>query len=124
MSNVILIIDDETTTLKLVKMVLEREGYQIFTAKNGADGLRKAEEIKPDLVILDIVLPGIDGYQVCQYLRTNPSTASVPVLMFSSLHLPADQNRAFDAGSNDYLTKPVKMAQLLEKVRTALYFSS
>jgi len=124
MSHVILIIDDDLTTLKLVKLVLQREGYQILTAKNGAEGLRKAEDVSPDLVILDIMLPGIDGYQVCHYLRTNPTTAHIPVLMFSSLDRPADQARAFKVGSDDYLTKPIKMAELLEKVRGALYFKN
>jgi DNA-binding response OmpR family regulator len=118
----ILVVEDEITTLKLIKMVLQREGYQIVTATSGAEGLRKAEELKPDLVILDIVLPGMDGFHVCQHLRKNPQTAHLPVIMFSSLDRPADQRHAFEAGSDDYITKPVKLAELLDKVRAALYF--
>jgi DNA-binding response OmpR family regulator len=118
----ILIIEDEITTLKLIKMVLQREGYQIATATIGSEGLRKVEEIRPDLVILDIVLPGIDGFQVCQYLRKNPQTAKLPVIIFSSLDRPADQRHAYLAGSDDYLIKPVKLADLLAKVRASLYF--
>jgi DNA-binding response OmpR family regulator len=118
----ILIIEDEITTLKLIKMVLQREGYQIATATTGSEGLRKVEEIRPDLVILDIVLPGIDAFQVCQYLRKNPQTAKLPVIIFSSLDRPADQRHAYLAGSDDYLIKPVKLADLLAKVRASLYF--
>ena len=124
MPNTILIIEDEITTLKLIKLVLQREGYHIATATSGAEGLRKAEELHPDLLILDIVLPGIDGFQVCQYLRQNPATAKVPVIMFSGLDRPADQRHAFEAGSDDYIVKPVKTAELLDKVRAALYFKN
>jgi DNA-binding response OmpR family regulator len=122
MSDIILIVDDEITTLKLIKMVLQREGYRVATATSGAEGLRKAEDLQPDLMLLDIVLPGMDGFQVCQYLRKNPKTAKLPVIMFSGLDRPADQRNAFKAGGDDYLTKPVKMVDLLEKIRALLYF--
>lgn len=122
MSNVILIVEDEATSLKLIKMVLHREGYRIATATNGSEALRIAEELRPDLILLDIMLPGLDGYQVCQYLRQNPHTEKVPVIMFSSLDRPADQRHAFEAGSDDYVTKPVKLDDLLTKVRSALHF--
>jgi two-component system, cell cycle response regulator len=124
MSWKILVVEDEVTTLKLIKIVLQREGYQIVTATSGSEGLRKAQEFKPDHMILDIVLPGMDGFQVCQYLRREPETAEMPVIMFSGLDRPSEQQRAFEAGGDDYLTKPVKMADLLEKVRAALYFKN
>jgi DNA-binding response OmpR family regulator len=124
MSWTILVVEDEVTTLKMIKMVLQRQGYEIATATSGEDGLRKAQELKPDLMILDIVLPGMDGFQVCQQLRNDPMTAKLPVIMFSGLDRPADQNRAFEVGSDDYLTKPVKMVELLEKVRSQLYFKN
>ena len=124
MTSTILVVEDEITTLKVIKMVLQREGYHIVTATNGEEGLRKAEEVAPDLMILDIMLPGMDGFQVCHYLRKNPQTAKLPVIMFSGLDRPADQRHAFEAGSDDYITKPVKMAELLEKVRAALFFKN
>jgi two-component system cell cycle response regulator len=122
MSDMILIVEDETTTLKIVKMVLKREGYRVVTATNGSEALRIADDIIPDLVLLDIVLPGMDGFQVCQYLRKNTRTATIPVIMFSGLDRPADQRRAFEVGGDDYLTKPVKMVDMLEKIRAILYF--
>jgi two-component system cell cycle response regulator len=81
-----------------------------------------ADDLIPDLILLDIVLPGMDGFQVCQYIRKNPRTSNVPVIMFSGLDRPADQRNAFNAGSDDYLTKPVKMADLLEKIQSILFF--
>lgn len=122
MSDMILIVEDEFTTLKLVKMVLKREGYRVATATTGPEALRIADDIIPDLVLLDIVLPGMDGFQVCQYLRKNARTATIPVIMFSGLDRPADQRHAFEVGTDDYMTKPVKMAEMLEKIHAILYF--
>jgi DNA-binding response OmpR family regulator len=123
MSHTILIIDDELTTLKLVKMVLQRAGYRIITATNGSEGLRKVEECDPDLVLLDLVLPGLDGFQVCRELRQNPKTLKLPVIIFSGLNRPAEQRLAFEVGGDDFLTKPIRLADLLDKVRSALYFT-
>lgn len=122
MSNTILVVEDEVYALKLVKLVLQREGYKVVTAENGSEALRLAQEILPDLIVLDIMLPGLDGFQVCQYLRGNPTTAKIPILMFSALSRPADQRKGFEVGTDDYMTKPTKMADLLDRVRSALFF--
>jgi two-component system cell cycle response regulator len=122
MPETILIVDDEVTTAQLVKMVLKKEGYRVVTATNGPEALRIADDLVPDLVLLDIVLPGMDGFQVCRYLRKHARTAAIPVIMFSGLDLPTDQRKAYDAGADDYLTKPVKKADLLEKIRAIFYF--
>jgi DNA-binding response OmpR family regulator len=117
----ILIVEDEVTTAQLVKLVLKKQGYRVMTAATGPEALRLADDLVPDLVLLDIVLPGMDGFQVCQYIRKNPRTATIPIIMFSGLDRPADQRNAFNAGGDDYLTKPVKMADLLEKISTNLH---
>jgi DNA-binding response OmpR family regulator len=122
MSELILIVEDEITTSQLVKIVLKKHGYRVVTATTGPEALRIAEDLLPDLIVLDIVLPGMDGFQVCQYIRKNPNTAHIQVIMFSGLDRPADHRNAFAAGTDDYLTKPVKMSDLLEKVRANLYF--
>ena len=122
MSELILIVEDEITTSQLVKMVLKKQGYRVLTTTTGPEALRIADDLMPDLILLDIVLPGMDGFQVCQYIRKNERTAQIPVIMFSGLDRPVDQRNAFSAGSDDYLTKPVKMADLLEKIRAILYF--
>jgi DNA-binding response OmpR family regulator len=103
-------------------MVLKKQGYRVFTASSGPEALRLADDLIPDLILLDIVLPGMDGFQVCQYIRKNPRTTAIPVIMFSGLDRPADQRKAFMVGGNDFLTKPVKMAEMLEKIRSILHF--
>lgn len=116
MSAMILVVEDELTTLQLVKMVLKRNGYRLSTATNGHDALHMADDLLPDLILLDIILPGMDGFQVCQYLRRNPRTANIPIIMFSGLDRVTDQRRAFAVGSNDFISKPVKMADLLQRI--------
>lgn len=123
MNAMILIVEDELTTAQLVKLVLKKQGYRVFSVVNGSEALRLADDLIPDLILLDIVLPGMDGFQVCQYIRKNPRTKEIPVIMFSGLDRPADQRQAFMAGSDDYLVKPVKMVDLLEKIRSILHFS-
>jgi two-component system cell cycle response regulator len=120
MSATILVVEDEATTAQLVKLVLKKQGYRVMTAATGPEALRLADDLVPDLVLLDIVLPGMDGFQVCQYIRKNPRTATIPIIMFSGLDRPADQRNAFNAGGDDYLTKPVKMTDLLEKIHANL----
>lgn len=117
MAEMILIVEDELTTAKLVKMVLKKQGYRVVAVTNGSEALGIADDLVPDLILLDIVLPGMDGFQVCEYIRKNPRTKEIPVIMFSGLDRPADQRKAYMAGTDDYLTKPVKMADLLEKIR-------
>lgn len=124
MSHTILLVEDEPTTAKLVKMVLQKEGYHVVTADNGPLGLRLATECAPDLVLLDIVLPGMDGFEVCRYLRRDAQTAHLPVIMFTSLDRPADQRHGFAAGGDDYIVKPVRREELLDKVRGALFFTA
>jgi DNA-binding response OmpR family regulator len=122
MSETILIVDDEQTTAQLIKMVLKKHGYRVVTAASGPEALRIADDLLPDLVLLDVVLPGMDGFQVCQYIRKNARTANIPVIIFTGLNRPADQRNAFLAGSDDYLTKPVKLAELINKIRATIHF--
>jgi DNA-binding response OmpR family regulator len=124
MTHTILIIDDDATTLKLVKVVLQRAGYTIVTATNGSEGLRKVDEYRPHLVLLDLIMPGMDGFQVCRELRKHPEFTKLPVIVFSSLDRPAEQRHAYESGSDDYLIKPIRLEDLLEKVRAALYFTT
>lgn len=123
MSHTILVVEDEPTTLKLIKLVLQQEGYRVLTADDGPTGLRLATTMQPDLILLDIMLPGMDGFTVCRYLRQDTATLHVPVVMFTGLDRPADQRNAYAAGSDDYIVKPVRRDELLEKVRSALYFT-
>jgi len=124
MSEKILIIDDDLDTLRLVGLMLQRQGYQISAATNGQQGLDKAFDEDPDLILLDIMMPDMDGYEVTRRLRRNPSTMETPILMFTAKTQLDDKVIGFEVGANDYLTKPTHPSELQARVKTLLSRSS
>jgi CheY-like chemotaxis protein/MinD-like ATPase involved in chromosome partitioning or flagellar assembly len=120
MSEKILIVDDDLDTLRLVGLMLQRQGYQISAATNGQQGLDKAFEEDPDLILLDLMMPDMDGYEVTRRLRQNPSTTSTPILMFTAKTQLDDTVAGFEVGANDYLTKPTHPSELQARVKTLL----
>jgi pilus assembly protein CpaE len=117
----ILVIDDEADLLEMMRLVLEqRGGHQAVLSAEGRDGLAKALAAPPDLAIIDVMMPGLTGYQLCRELRAHPTTASVPILILTARAQPADRDAALEAGANDYMTKPVMMVELLERVEALL----
>src|SRR5512146_1002668 len=120
MSEKILIIDDDLDTLRLVGLMLQRQGYQISAATNGQQGLEKAFDEDPDLILLDIMMPDMDGYEVTRRLRRNPSTLETPILMFTAKTQLDDKVIGFEVGANDYLTKPTHPSELQARVKTLL----
>lgn len=120
MSEKILIIDDDLDTLRLVGLMLQRQGYQISAATNGQQGLDKAFEEDPDLILLDVMMPDMDGYEVTRRLRRNPSTMDTPILMFTAKTQLDDKVIGFEVGANDYLTKPTHPSELQARVKTLL----
>jgi len=112
----ILVVDDDPGVLRLLEYVLSHEGYQVLTASNGMEGLRVAQEAGPDLVVLDVMLPGIDGFEVCHRLRSGAGTAAVPVLMLSAKGQETDKDTGVRVGADEYLTKPVDRVELLQAV--------
>ena len=120
MSEKILIVDDDLDTLRLVGLMLQRQGYQISAATNGQQGLDKAFEEYPDLILLDVMMPDIDGYEVARRLRQNPSTINTPILMFTAKTQLDDKVAGFEVGVNDYLTKPTHPSELQARVKTLL----
>src|SRR5512138_1460542 len=120
MSEKILIIDDDLDTLRLVGLMLQRQGYQISAATNGQQGLEKAFEEDPDLILLDIMMPDMDGYEVTRRLRQNPATAKTPILMFTAKTQLDDKVVGFEVGADDYLTKPTHPSELQARVKNLL----
>ena len=116
----ILVVDDDPTSLKLLDLILNKEGYQVMTASNGLEALRKARLESPDLLILDVMLPGFDGFEICHRLRTEPATATMPIMMLSSKQQKSDQDAASKVGANAFLPKPVDRTALLAKVAELL----
>jgi CheY-like chemotaxis protein/MinD-like ATPase involved in chromosome partitioning or flagellar assembly len=124
MSARILIVDDNPNALKLVGYMLHREGFEIAVAQSGPEALDAAEADPPDLVILDIMMPEMDGYEVCRRLRAMPQTARTPVIMLTAKSRAEDRVMGFQAGADDYVTKPVLPAELVARVRALLARSS
>jgi sigma-B regulation protein RsbU (phosphoserine phosphatase) len=115
----ILIVDDVKTNIDILVQAL-RDEYKLSVALDGSAALRSVEKSVPDLVLLDIVMPGLDGYEVCRQLRANEATREVPVMFLSSLEDVTDKTRGFEAGGNDYLTKPFEILEVKARVRSLL----
>lgn len=120
MAEKILIIDDDIDTLKLVGLMLERQGYDIAVASNGTLGLSKASTEVPELILLDVMMPDMDGYEVTRRLRGDPSLAHIPIIMFTAKTMVDDKVAGFEAGVDDYLTKPTHPAELTAHVKAVL----
>ncbi len=116
----ILIVDDDLESLKLIGMFLQSKGYQIIAAQSGAQAFDKAVNETPDLVILDVMMPRMDGYEVCRRLRVEPRTVSIPILMLTAKTQVVDKVVGFEAGADEYLTKPIHPAELLDRVEALL----
>lgn len=120
MAEKILIVDDDVDTLKLVGLMLERQGYDIAVASNGTLGLSKALEETPDLILLDVMMPDLDGYEVTRRLRADPALAHIPIIMFTAKTMVDDKVQGFESGVDDYLTKPTHPAELTAHVKAVL----
>jgi CheY-like chemotaxis protein len=99
----VLIVDDKLTNLKVLSAMLRRQGYHIETATDGVAGMRKVESFRPDLILLDIMMPEMDGYTVCEHLKADPVTADIPVIFISALDETIDKVKAFQVGGVDYV---------------------
>jgi pilus assembly protein CpaE len=124
MATRILAVDDSALILKLIAGVLSPVGYEVHTAVGGAEGLPKAEQIQPDLILLDVTMPGMDGYEVCRRLRQMPSAANLPIMMLTSLDSLENRIKGFEAGADDYMLKPFQAAELRTRVEALLRRSS
>lgn len=120
MAKRILLVEDDPSAIRLVSYTLEGEGYEVLTASNGLEGLRKAREDKPDLLVLDVMLPGLDGFEVCRRLRADAETAKLPVLMLSAKAQEIDKTTGLKMGADDYLPKPADPAEIVARVSKLL----
>ncbi|MDD5190030.1 MAG: response regulator transcription factor [Dehalococcoidales bacterium] len=113
----ILVVDDEPNIVRYLRMVLKDNGYDIVTATDGADAMEKLEKEMPDLIILDIIMPGLDGFEVCHRIR---QWSPVPIIMVSAKAKEEDKTRCLDMGADDYITKPFGTAELVSRVKAVL----
>ena len=116
----ILLVDDEADFLELVSYNIRRHGHQVITASDGLEALSKARQLLPDLILLDLMLPLLDGFTVCEILRAQPSTDSIPIIMFTALPGEIARLNGFEAGADDYLRKSSTTRGLIECVERIL----
>ena len=119
-SKKILIVEDERDILHLVKLYLEKEGFRVSTAVTGPDGLKAARTDRPDLLVLDLMLPDMDGLEVCKRLRTEPQTATLPIIMLTAKAEESDTIIGLELGADDYVTKPFSPKALVARVKALL----
>jgi two-component system alkaline phosphatase synthesis response regulator PhoP len=113
----VLVVDDDENIVQLVKMYLERDGYQVWCAFNGPEAIETARQVRPDIVVLDLMLPGVDGLDVCRELRRD---SSIPIIMLTARTTESDKLTGLDLGADDYVTKPFSPRELLARMRAVL----
>ncbi len=116
----VLLVDDDLDTLRLVGLMLQRQGYEILQASNGLQALELAQNEAPDLILLDVMMPDMDGYEVSRRLRANPATAHLPIIMFTAKAQVDDKVMGFEAGADGYLTKPTQPRELFAQMKAIL----
>lgn len=118
--NTVLVVDDEPDILELISYNLEKEGYSVTTVQTGEDALHSVRTNRPDVIILDLMLPGVDGVDVCRKIKRDPESRSIPVLMLTARTEDSDIVAGLEVGADDYITKPFSPKVLAARVRTAL----
>src|SRR5262245_46517660 len=116
----ILVVDDDPKQLRLMEALLQPRVYTIVSAADGAAALDQVHRTPPDLILLDVMMPRVDGVEVCKLLKEQPATSLIPVVLMTALGSVADRIKGLDAGADDFLTKPVHRDELLARVRTSL----
>jgi len=117
----VLVVDDEETNRELLRDLLEAQGHQVTEAEDGEQALQKAKESPPDVILLDVMMPGLDGFEVCSRLKADPETAPIPVLLVTALKERSDRLTGIEAGANDFISKPVDTQDVIFRVRNAVY---
>jgi len=116
----ILVVDDEVNITQILEFSMGAEGYEVITASNGEEAIDKARKEQPDLIILDIMMPRIDGYEACRILKANPLTKNIPVVLLTAKGRDVDKRLGYEVGATDYIVKPFSPNKLLERINELL----
>lgn len=116
----ILVVEDNMDTYELMRFILERNGYETFLAMNGRDGVDAARKQNPDLILMDLAMPEMDGWEATRLIKKDPKTASIPLIAVTAHALPGERTRALNAGCDDYIIKPMNLSELVSTVNRAL----
>lgn len=120
MAQKVLVVDDETDIVELLSYNLQLDGFEVIGAHNGIDALNKARNHLPELIILDLMLPDMDGFSICEILRCQPSTSDIPVIVLTAMAGEMPRLHGFEVGATDYCTKPIRPRDLRERVKVIL----
>jgi DNA-binding response OmpR family regulator len=120
MTKKILLVDDSSTILMMEKLILKKGPYELTMAGDGAEAVAAAQAERPDLILMDVVMPKVDGFEACRRLRADPATKAIPVIMVTTRGEAENMELGFGVGANDYLTKPINGLELLAKVKGLL----
>ncbi|GMQ89030.1 MAG: twitching motility response regulator PilH [Gammaproteobacteria bacterium] len=116
----ILIVDDSPTEAHVLKGILEKNGFEVETAENGTEGIERAKELKPDLILMDVVMPGLNGFQATRQLTKGPETSNIPVIIVTTKDQETDRVWGMRQGAKDFISKPVTEKMLMEKINAVL----
>jgi DNA-binding response OmpR family regulator len=119
-SKKILLVDDSETILQMERMILQQDRYEVVTARDGQEGVTKALELKPDLILMDVIMPGLDGFAAVRRLREHPDTSRVPIVMVTSKAEAESMETGYESGCSDYIIKPIDRMELVAKVKNLL----
>ena len=120
----VLVVDDEVNITQILEFSIGSEGYEVLTASNGEEAIDKARREQPDLIILDIMMPKIDGYEACRILKANPITKNIPVVLLTAKGRDIDKRLGYEVGASDYIIKPFSPNKLIERIHELLVTSS
>ncbi|MBU8921988.1 MAG: response regulator [Bacteroidales bacterium] len=120
----VLVVDDEVNITQILEFSIGSEGYEVLTASNGEEAIDKARREQPDLIILDIMMPRIDGYEACRILKANPITKNIPVVLLTAKGRDIDKRLGYEVGASDYIIKPFSPNKLIERIHELLVTSS
>lgn len=116
----ILVVDDDTKIQMVIRLMLQKKGYEVKCASSGLEAFQEIPEFKPDLIMLDVMMPGMDGYEVCRKLKSSEHTKNIPVIMLTALGMGEDFEKAIENGADWYIVKPFNSRQLLSRVSMLL----
>lgn len=117
----VLVVDDEENITQILEFSICAEGYQVVTASNGEEAIEKARKEQPNLIILDIMMPKVDGYEACRILKSNPLTKRIPIILLTAKGREIDKKLGYEVGASDYIVKPFSPSKLVEKINEYLY---
>lgn len=120
MSHKILVIEDNAQNMYLIRFLLESHGYTVIEAENGIIGIQKAKEEQPEIILLDIQLPEMDGYEIARILKSTPGTDTIPIIAVTSYAMAGDKERILAAGATDYIEKPINPATFVDQIKVHL----